>query len=120
MQPFVSVILPVRNEARFIATCLEALAAQDYPRDRFEVILIDGESTDATLANARRVEDRLGFPDRIETNPRRTTATALNLGLQLARGDVIVRVDGHTCVDPGFIAANVAALQRTGADAVGG
>jgi glycosyltransferase involved in cell wall biosynthesis len=108
------VLVPVRNEAGFIGRCLAALAAQSYPRDRFEVILIDGESTDETLAEAT------GVPDAVLSNPGRTTASGLNLGLTKARGEVIVKVDGHTRVDSGFIAANVAALRESGADATGG
>jgi glycosyltransferase involved in cell wall biosynthesis len=114
--PFVSVLVPVRNEAGFIGRCLEALAAQDYPRDRFEVILIDGESTDGTLAEAAAT----GVPDAVLSNPQRSTASALNLGLTKARGEVIVKVDGHTRVDSGFLGANVAALRESGADATGG
>jgi len=49
MPPFVSIILPVRNEEQHISRCLQSIAAQDYPRDRYEIIIIDGLSTDATL-----------------------------------------------------------------------
>ena len=55
--------MPVRNEEGFIGRCLEALAAQDYPRERFEVIVLDGESTDATLQEAGQQPPRLGVPD---------------------------------------------------------
>jgi cellulose synthase/poly-beta-1,6-N-acetylglucosamine synthase-like glycosyltransferase len=118
--PFVSVLLPVRNEAGFIRRCLEALAAQDYPRDSFEVILIDGESSDGTLEAVAEAKRDLGLPDRVLTNSRRTTPTGLNLGVSAAAGDVIVRVDGHTRVDATFLSASVRALLESGADAVGG
>lgn len=118
--PFVSVLVPVRNEAGFIRNCLEALASQDYPRDRFEVIVIDGESTDATQAEVGCAQHDLGLPDRIVANAQRRTTAGLNLALPLAKGDVIVRVDGHTRVDPTFLSANVRALSDSGADAAGG
>jgi len=118
--PFVSVIVPVRNEAGFLTACLAALSDQDYARDRFEVIVVDGESTDATALQAEAAAESLGLPDIFLSNPGRKTATGFNLGLALARGDVIVRVDGHTVVAPDFLSAAIEALERSGADAVGG
>jgi succinoglycan biosynthesis protein ExoA len=118
--PFVSVLVPVRNEAGYIRNCLAALAAQDYPRDRFEVIVIDGESTDRTLAEVENARHETGVPDTVLTNKRRRTTAGLNLALSSARGDVIVRVDGHTRVDPAFLSASVRALRESGADAAGG
>ena len=118
--PFVSLILAVRNEAGFIGPCIEAVALQDYPRDRFEVILIDGESTDATLPEARAAAARYELDLLIETNRRLRTAPGLNLGLALARGDVIIKVDGHIRIDPGFVSAGVDALRVHGADVAGG
>jgi succinoglycan biosynthesis protein ExoA len=118
--PFVSVIVPVRNEAGFLTRCLAALSHQDYPRDLFEVIVLDGESTDATAIEAEEAARTLGAPDIFLTNQGRTTAKGFNLGLVVARGDVIVKVDGHTMVAPDFLSAGVEALRRSGADAVGG
>ncbi len=118
--PSVSVILPVRNEAGFITACLRCLAAQDYPRDHFEVLLVDGESTDATIAEARAALPGVTLTVRILSNPGLTTATALNLGVRHARGAILIHLDGHTEVPPGFISANVRVLEQTGADCVGG
>ena len=118
--PFVSVILPVRNEEAYIVDCLMALAAQTYPRQSFEVIVLDGESTDGTLRAAEQTAREHGMPDAFLTNHKRTTASGLNLGLSLARGEVFIHLDGHTRVEPEFIAASVRALQESGADAVGG
>lgn len=118
--PFVSVIVPVRNEEGYIGRCLQALSVQDYPRERFEVIVVDGGSTDATEYEAQRTAEATGLTVFFAPNPKRTTATGLNLGLALAHGDVIVKVDGHTRVASDFLSANVRALQESGADAVGG
>jgi glycosyltransferase involved in cell wall biosynthesis len=119
-QPFVSVIVPVRNEEGFIGRCLTALAQQDYPRERFEVIVVDGESTDSTDSEVRTTAEMQQLTVLFVPNPRLTTASGLNLGLAHARGDVIVRVDGHTRVATSFLSAAVRALRETGADAVGG
>lgn len=116
----VSVLIPVRNEAGFIGRCLQALAAQDYPRDRLEVFVLDGQSTDATEFETQHTAEAAGLTVFFAPNPKRTTAAGLNLGLSLAHGDVIVRVDGHTRVEPTFISSSVKALRDSGADAVGG
>src|SRR5262249_36557192 len=94
--PFVSVILPVRNEAECSGDFMNAVLAQDYPSDRFEVIVADGMSSDGTrdilLTLASQHRERLTVLD----NRRRIVPAGLNLALQRARGDVIVRIDGHT------------------------
>ncbi|MGE0687799.1 MAG: glycosyltransferase family 2 protein [Dehalococcoidia bacterium] len=120
MKPYVSVIVPMRNEEGFAARCLQALAAQDYPRERFEVIVVDGNSTDGTAKEVREMVLAYGVPDVFKTNPKETTATGLNLGLQMCGGDIIIRVDGHTRVATNFISESVAKLMESGADAVGG
>jgi cellulose synthase/poly-beta-1,6-N-acetylglucosamine synthase-like glycosyltransferase len=114
------VIIPVRNEQGYIGRCLQALAAQDYPRDRFEVFVLDGGSTDATEYETQHTANAAGLTVFYAPNPGKTTATGFNLGLSLAHGEVIVKVDGHTRVAPDFLSANVRALRESGADAVGG
>ncbi|MDI6857851.1 MAG: glycosyltransferase family 2 protein [Dehalococcoidia bacterium] len=118
--PFVSVLIPMRNEERYIGPCLRSLARQDYPRDRFEVLVMDGASTDRSRELAQNVAQSESLPLRLIDNPGRSTARGLNLGLREARGDVIVRVDAHTAVAPDFLTESVAALRETDADGVGG
>jgi len=118
--PFVSVLVPMRNEEHYIGACLRSLVEQDYPHDRFEVLVIDGESTDSSREIAAGLAGRDGLQLRVIDNPERKTAHALNLALAEARGEVIVRVDAHCEVRPDFLSQNVAALAETGADAVGG
>jgi GT2 family glycosyltransferase len=57
---------------------------------------------------------------RLLDNPARATACGLNVGLRSARGEIIARVDGHAVVEPDFLSQSVAALESSGADAVGG
>jgi glycosyltransferase involved in cell wall biosynthesis len=118
--PFVSILLPVRNEAGYIGGCLAAVAAQDYPRNRFEVLLVDGESSDDTISEARAAAAGASLQLTCITNPARTTATALNLGIRAAKGEIIIRVDGHARIAPDFVSSAVDVLQRTGAAAAGG
>jgi cellulose synthase/poly-beta-1,6-N-acetylglucosamine synthase-like glycosyltransferase len=119
-EPFVSVIVPIRNEERYIERCLYTLARQDYPRERFEVIVVDGRSDDATRPIVNRFAAETMMDVTLLDNPRRRTAAGLNIGLEAARGDVIVRVDGHAAVAPDFLRRSVAGLLDTGADCVGG
>jgi cellulose synthase/poly-beta-1,6-N-acetylglucosamine synthase-like glycosyltransferase len=118
--PLVSVLIPMRNEERRIEACLQSLAAQDYPRERFEVLVMDGASSDRSREVVGDVARRDNLPLRLIDNPGRTTARGLNLGLRAARGDIIVRVDAHTAVAPDFLKEGVAALRETNADGVGG
>lgn len=117
--PAVSVLMPVRNEAAFIERSLGAVLAQDYPSDRLEIIVADGMSTDGTREMIREVIRKHENVELIE-NPGKIVATGLNLALRKARGEIIVRVDGHTIIESDYVRESVAALQASGADNVGG
>src|SRR5688572_1063081 len=113
--------MPIRNEAAFIERSLGAVLAQDYPPERMEVVIADGMSTDdtrevITRIAARRPEVQVTVVD----NPGRIVPTGFNRALMRSTGDVIVRVDGHTIVEPNYVTECVAALRRSGADNVGG
>lgn len=109
--PFVTVVLPVRNEERFIARTLESVLSQDYPVDRTEIIVADGMSDDRT----RRIvgEYAARFPQiRMIDNSGRVTPFGLNAAIAVARGDVICRIDGHCEVASDFISQNVRLLEE--------
>ena len=109
----------MRNEGPSIEQCLASIAAQDYPSDRLEVLVFDGESTDDSMAIARAfVDGRPGWA--VRTNPRRIQAAAWNAGILAASGEVVGIVSGHAELGPGYVRSAVDALLRTGADMVGG
>ena len=118
--PLVSVLIAARNEAAAIEGCLDAVGGQRYPAERLDVVLIDGMSTDGTVARAQQWAARHGRPVRIMENPRRITPAAFNVGIRAAKGDVIIILGTHARVAPDFVAMSIAALERTGADVVGG
>jgi len=118
-RPFVSVIVPCRNEERFIEKCLDSIATSDYPRERLEVLVVDGMSDDGTREIVARCAAR-NPAIRLVDNPKRITPSALNIGIRAARGDAIVRMDAHGTYPPDYISRSVAALEQTGADNVGG
>lgn len=115
----VTVILPCRNEARYIGPCLDSILAAAYPADALEVLVVDGKSSDATR---KRVAEYTAADPRVRLldNPKRIVPTALNIGIREATGDVIVRMDAHVVYPPEYIPRLVAALAETGADNVGG
>jgi succinoglycan biosynthesis protein ExoA len=111
--------MPVRNEAEIIQRALGAVLAQDYPAACIEVLVVDGLSTDQTLTLAQSAAD--GDPRvKVLANPGRIQSCGINVGLRAARGDVIVRVDGHTIIARDYLSRCVHHLRETGAECVGG
>ena len=114
-----SVILPIRNERSSIYACLLAVLAQNYPSERMEVIVADGMSTDGTREIIRSLQEKhvnLRYID----NPGRIVPTGLNEAIKMSKGQVVVRVDGHTIIEPDYVRWCVAELSRSGADNAGG
>lgn len=109
-QPFVSIVMPVRNEAAHLRVALDAIAAQTYPANKIEIIVVDGGSTDGTQ---ELVHERLVIDPRIRLlgGPGVNTPLAMELGSGAARGDLIAKVDGHGWINEDFLAAAVSELQ---------
>ncbi|MEI8078057.1 MAG: glycosyltransferase [bacterium] len=121
--PFISVIMPIRNEAEYIRRSLGAVLTQHYPPDRFEVVVVDGMSDDGTRETVREMTATLGTagpPVHLLDNPARIVPPAMNIGLRVVRGEIIIRVDGHCEISPDYFRQCVEILARTGADCVGG
>jgi glycosyltransferase involved in cell wall biosynthesis len=121
-RPTVSIVIPVRNEERFIQACLASVLAQDYPADRVEILLVDGMSSDRTRELAAdTLADRTAEGSAyILDNPRGIAPTAMNIGIAASTQEVIVRVDGHTVLPPDYVRRSVEVLQQTGSQCVGG
>jgi glycosyltransferase involved in cell wall biosynthesis len=119
--PFVTIIMSIRNEAAYIRRSLGAVLAQDYPLERMEVLVVDGMSADGTREAVEELAStHPHISVRLLDNPARIVPTALNIGLRHARGEVIIRVDGHCEIAPDYVRHCVEILERTGADCVGG
>lgn len=117
--PFVSVIMPVRNEEDGIQDSVASVLAQDYPPGCMELIVADGMSTDATpeiLARMQRREPRL----RVVKNPGRIMAKGFNIGVTHARGDIVLMMSGHSEMGPSYVSTCARLLQQGVADCVGG
>jgi glycosyltransferase involved in cell wall biosynthesis len=118
---FVSIIIPCRNEEEFIAKCLDSIISQDYPKESFEVLVIDGMSEDKT----RAIIDRYKMQNtrnkvRLLENPQKYTPFGLNIGLKSAKGDLIIRMDAHASYQKDYISKCVKYSKECNADNVGG
>ena len=102
--PLVSVLIPARNEEAFIERCLTDIMSGDYPHDRLEVLVLDGGSTDGTVAVVERVAQASGWGNvRVVDNPGKTQARAMTLGIGMAAGEFICRIDAHCAYPADYI-----------------
>ncbi len=115
----ISIVVPIRNEARSIEKTLRQLMTQQYDRSKFEVIVVDGESTDGTSDLVRKFATRCGNIVLL-SNRKRLSSAARNIGIRHARGEIILIVDGHCEMPDDRMLENlVRAFEVSGADCVG-
>lgn len=113
--PYVSIVIPVLNEERYLAACLTSLMALSYPKDRHEILLVDNGSTDRTLEIAR------GFSEvtiRVKENAK--VGAVRNYGVQQAQGSVIVFLDSDCVVSEDWLADGVRRLMASPDTIAGG
>lgn len=117
--PLLSVVMPVRNEGAFITRSLGSVVSQSYPADRVEIIVADGMSTDDTrplVQEWARRDPRISLID----NPGRIVSTGINRAIAVARGTIIVRIDGHCEIAPDYLERCVHHLSMESSTIVGG
>ena len=117
--PFVSVLIPIRNEGNYISQCLQAVTRQDYPSDLFEILISDGLSTDNTsslVADWMKNDSRI----RLFDNPKQIVPTGMNILIPKAKGEILIRVDGHCVIAKNYISNCVRHLEEEDVDGVGG
>lgn len=115
----VSIIMPSRNEEKFIGKCLDSIIANDYPKDSLEVLVIDGRSTDRTRAIVEGYTKQYPFINLMD-NPGIVQTLATNIGIRASNSDVIMRMDAHVEYPKDFISKSVYWLEKSGTDCVGG
>lgn len=110
--PFVSVLVPAHNESAVVCRTAEALLGLDYPADRYEIIVINDNSTDDTAKVLRRVQAR--HPDRrmtvVSTDATvggKGRSNALNIGLSVSRGTVLAVYSADSTPEPRALSALV-------------
>src|SRR3989338_11415575 len=117
--PFVSIIIPCRNEEKFIKRCIESIMENDYPKEKMEIFVIDGESTDNTRLVVKKIAEFYPFIQLLE-NSKRITPSALNIGIKKSKGELIIRMDAHSLYKKNYISSCVSYSKKYNADNVGG
>lgn len=117
--PFVTVVVPCRNEEKHIGGCLESILANDYPNDRLEILVLEGRSEDRTGEIVAGYSARYPIIRQVE-NPGKNIPAAMNLGIQEARGETIIKMDAHSTFQRDHISLCVAYQEKYGAENVGG
>jgi len=117
----VSIIIPCRNEEKYIGKCLKTILEQDYPKEKLEVLVIDGISEDRTkeiIEKFKIKNEKLKI--KALDNPKKFTPFGLNIGIKNSRGEIIVRMDTHADYKKDYVLKCVKYLKEYEADNVGG
>jgi len=117
--PFISIIIPCRNEEDYISPCLDSILAQDYARDRMEILVADGMSTDRTkdiLLDYVKNHPTVHFFE----NPKKIVTMGLNILIKQSKGEFILRMDAHTKFPKNYISKCIQYIQEYKVDNVGG
>ena len=117
---FISVVMPVYNEEKYIENCIDSLLLQDYPQDYMEWIFVDGMSTDRTTELIGAYIEKYPKLIKLLSNPNKTVPYAMNIGIKDAMGKYIIRLDAHADYNKDYISKCVYYLDTTDADNVGG
>ncbi len=107
--PKISVIVPIKNEEKFIAATIGYIQNQDYPEDKLEIIIAAGDSddrTDEVIAELAATDNRI----KIIHNPRKLSSAGRNIGAENATGEIITYIDGHTYIDNRDLLRNIVEL----------
>jgi len=117
--PNISVIIPCRNEEKHIESCIKSIFNTDYPKNKLEILVIDGLSTDKTPEILKNLQKSHKFI-KILKNKNKTTPFALNIGLKKSRFNIISRIDAHCTVNKKYFSEGIKCLLSNKADSVGG
>tara|TARA_B100002051_G_scaffold135228_1_gene128465 strand:- start:38 stop:1099 length:1062 start_codon:yes stop_codon:yes gene_type:complete len=118
-QPFITIILPIRNEEKYIKGTLQSIYNQEFNKNNFEVIISDGCSNDGTihiLDSLQKIYTNL----KVINNPEKLVSSGFNRALSIAKGTHIIRVDGHSKLDPKFLNNCIKLSMEKNVECVGG
>lgn len=116
----ISIICPIYNEEAYIASFIDSVLQQDYPREDMEILLVDGMSTDGTRDIIKGYMSQ--YPQiKLVDNPHKTVPYAMNEGIMQAKGDIVIRLDAHAEYPRNYFSELVSQLNiLEGAENVGG
>jgi glycosyltransferase involved in cell wall biosynthesis len=114
----VSVVIPCRNEERFIGSCLDSIVSQDYPKDKIEILVIDGMSEDKTREIVFEYAGR--YPCiKLLNNPKKHTSSAFNIGIKNASGEYITIIGAHSAHSSNKFRKSIEYMEKYKVDVVG-
>jgi glycosyltransferase involved in cell wall biosynthesis len=117
----ISVVVPCYNEEKNIGLLLDALNQQIYPHELFEIIIIDGQSTDQTISVINTEKEKFNKLNlKVLTTPQKNIPAAVNIGIRNSSGDIIIRMDAHSIPHPDYIKICVEDLTNKLGSNVGG
>ena len=93
-KPLVSVVIPCLNEQGFIDKMLDSVLNCDYPKEKLEILVVDGMSTDGTRETLKGISAEQTCVKMLD-NPAGIVPVAMNIGIRAARGEYIIRLDCH-------------------------
>jgi glycosyltransferase involved in cell wall biosynthesis len=115
----VTVVIPTRNEEKYISRCIDSVISGDYPHQKLEILIVDGGSLDKTRKIAKEYADKYPFVKLLD-NDEKTVPFAMNIGIRKALGEIIIRMDAHAIYQHDYIDKLVRGLEELNADNVGG
>ena len=118
-KPFVSIVIPCLNEEEFIAKSLHSIIAQDYPKEKMEILVVDGMSEDMTRKIVEFYVNNNSLIKLLD-NPKRITTCAFNIGIKYSKGEIIVIMGAHALYKNDYISKCIKYLNEYEADNVGG
>jgi len=119
MLSFISVVIPCRNEEKFIGGCLDSVISQDYPKEKMEVFVVEGMSEDKTREIVQNYGQKYSFIKLLD-NQKKFTNFAFNIGIKEARGEVIMLMGAHAGYKKDYVSKCVRYLNEYNVDNVGG
>jgi glycosyltransferase involved in cell wall biosynthesis len=114
----VSIICPTYNEELYIVKCIESMVSQNIDKEGFEVLFVDGGSTDLTVNLIQKFQQKYNFI-KLLNNPDKVVPYAMNIGIDKAVGDILIRIDAHSYYPENYVSVLVSNLIKMNADNVG-
>ena len=117
--PLVSAIVLCRNEEKFIGKCLDSIIANDYPKEKLEILVVDGMSEDKTREIVEEYRKEHPFI-RLINNPKKLTPFAFNDGIRNSNGELVMIMSAHATYGTDYIRKCASASLKYNADNVVG
>ncbi len=114
-----SIIIPCRNEEKYIGQCIQSFIKMDYDKNLIEILVVDGNSGDGTVSVVKKFQSKFPFI-RLINNPNKFTPFGLNLGIKNAKNDFIMIASAHSDFSKDYLNEVFSAIQDFDADAAGG